>query len=71
MVNVFADNEKRGLASEIGTLWQSACGGEAMQEHEAPWVLASLSDAQCDALVNEHAALNKSELGELCDRRRR
>ena len=70
MFNVLADDENRKLAGTIGTLWQSACGGEALQEHEAPWVLASLSGAQCDALVNEHAIdANREALRRICELR--
>lgn len=69
MVNVFADDQKRALAGELGKLWQSACGGELLADHEAPWVLASLSGDQCEALVNEHAAGNTALRG-LCVLRR-
>ena len=70
MFNVFADDEKRKLAGAVGRLWQSACAGEALKEHEAPWVLASLSGAQCDALVNEHAGANRAALLQTCALRR-
>lgn len=69
MFNLFADDENRKLAGTLGTLWQSVCGGEALQEHEAPWVLASLSRAQCEALVNEHGVLgagNREALLRIC-----
>ena len=63
MANVFADPEAAELASAIATLWQSACSGpsglsgkdgEAAKEHEAPWILSSLSPGQCGTLVEEH-----------------
>ena len=71
MFNVFADDEKRKFAGTLGTLWQSACGGEPLREHESPWVLASLSAAQCDAVVNEHATdQNREALHRICELRR-
>lgn len=72
MANVFADDETRGLASKLGTMWQSDCGGEPLKEHEAPWVLASLSGEQCDALVDAHSqsTSSKQELHRLCELRR-
>jgi hypothetical protein len=69
MANLFADDAQRKLAVELGSLWQSACGGKPFKEHEAPWVLSSLSAEQCDALVNERAPDNEA-LGGLCDLRR-
>ena len=69
MANVFADPEAAELASAIAKLWQSACSGpsglsglsglsgkdgEAAKEHEAPWILSSLSPGQCGTLVEEH-----------------
>lgn len=66
VANVFADDAKRRGAVALGRLWQSACGGEPAKEHEAPWVLASLSEAQCRALVAGHAAGNE-ELEQLCE----
>ncbi len=69
MLNVFADDEKRKLAGMVGKFWHSACGGEPLKEHEAPWVLASLSGAQCEALVNEHAVLNREALLQICELR--
>jgi len=71
MFNVFADDEKRKFAGTLGTLWQSACGGKPLREHESPWVLASLSAAQCDAVVNEHATdQNREALRRICELRR-
>jgi hypothetical protein len=57
MANVFADPEAAELVSSIAKLWQSACSAadeEAVKEHEAPWILSSLSRDQCGALVEEH-----------------
>ena len=53
MANVFADDEKRDAAEGLGRLWHAACGGPSAEPkpHEAPWVLASLSRTQCEALV--------------------
>jgi hypothetical protein len=54
MANIFADDPTAALAATLGTLWQSACGGEPLKEHEAPWMLASLSASQCIQLVEDH-----------------
>lgn len=70
MANVFADDGMRETARALGTLWQSACGGKRLEEHEAPWVLASLSGAQCEALVSDHASEPNDALTSLCESRR-
>lgn len=69
MANIFKDDAASALAGMIGTLWQSSCGGEPLKEHEAPWILASLSKAQCTRLVEDqwHGSLHdKSKLLDVC-----
>ncbi len=54
MANIFADASNAELAAAIGGLWQSTCGGKPSKPHEAPWMFASLSQPQCNQLVEEH-----------------
>jgi len=59
------------LATELGKTWSAACAGEPLADHEAPWVLASLTRAQCRALVASAPAEapRRDALEALCDLR--
>lgn len=57
MASVFAEPERLELATGLGHLWESACtteGAKPLKAHEAPWVLASLSRAACESLVEDN-----------------
>jgi hypothetical protein len=56
MGSVFQDPARRELAAALGRLWESACAAEAaapLEDHEAPWVVLSLSRTDCQSLVRE------------------
>jgi hypothetical protein len=77
MASLFAEPRRLELASAIGRLWEGACATEGttpLKDHEAPWVLASLSGASCRSLVEdqwkEHTGPGtKEDLLEICSLR--
>lgn len=76
MASVFSEPERLDLAIALGRLWETACSTEEttlLKEHEAPWILASLSRKACMALVEDHAKEHggerKTKLQRLCELR--
>ncbi len=53
--NLLADDDRRALASAIGTAWREACspGLSEFQRDEAAWYFMSLSADQCRSLVED------------------
>jgi hypothetical protein len=75
MASVFASTERLTLATAVGRMWESSCRTEAakpLEDHEAPWILASLTSADCRALIQKRWSEGfppKDELLKLCDLR--
>jgi hypothetical protein len=56
MANFFADPEARIAAETVGRLWRETCASEMAEfkAGEAAWLLMSLSENHCRALVERH-----------------
>ncbi len=56
IANLFADPEAAAAAGSIGRMWHAACtpGDPPLTDVEAPWLLMSLSQPQCTALVRDN-----------------